>query len=184
MLRQPRNPTATNQAATAAAKAAAEPRWQPPHRPKREKLPPSVPGEIQSVRWNPDHKYLHVNPQTGQPIVPFKELLAGTTGDERRKLLWEISQDVKEYRRLRHARAVQRAAKRREKTERKREQLQAAGLSEVKVAGRYSPKSKDPEERWKAKVAAKKMKQQAGGAAWAGRGRRGASTEGRGKLFK
>eukprot|EP00775_Hariotina_reticulata_P013702 gene13702-13824_t len=62
-----------------------------------------VKGQVQPVRWNPDHKFLHL--KNGEPIVPFKELLKNKTGDERKRLLYEIAMDVKEWRRWRHAKA-------------------------------------------------------------------------------
>jgi hypothetical protein len=114
--------------------------------------------EVQLVKWNPDHKFLHL--RNGEPIVPFKELLKGKTGEERKRLLYEIAMDVKEWRRWRHANAVAKAAKRREK--------QARDLAAGKQTRNYNA---TPEERWKQKIANKRSKQQ-GKRLWQGRGRR------------
>lgn len=117
-------------------------KWQLPKREKREKGPAPVRGEVQQVRWNPEHKFLHL--RNGEPIVPFKELLKGKNGDERKRLLYEIAMDVKEWRRWRHAKAVAKAAKRRAKEG--RPQTHAAG-------GEQSSKgSGDPEQRWRERM--------------------------------
>jgi hypothetical protein len=110
---------------------------------------------MQLVRWNPDHKFIHL--RNGEPIVPFKELLKGKSGEERNKLLYEIAMDVKEWRRWRHAKAVASAAKRREK--------QARALA----AGKTPFQPATPEKRWKQKVAKKRGKQ---ASSWEGRGSR------------
>jgi uncharacterized membrane protein YgcG len=96
------------------------------------------------------------------------------------QLLWEIAMDTKEYRRLRHAKAVQQSANRKSKTEAKQLQQTASIQRERKVAGKYSPVSADPEERWKAKVANKRAKQAAaaGGGGGGGSGRGGSSSSG------
>jgi len=39
-----------------------------------------VKGQVQPVRWDPDHKFLHL--KNGEPIVPFKELLKNKTGQQ------------------------------------------------------------------------------------------------------
>ncbi|WIA29127.1 hypothetical protein OEZ86_011638 [Tetradesmus obliquus] len=120
---------------------------------------PSISGrpEVQQVKWNPEHKFLHL--RNGEPIVPFKDLLKGKTGDERKKLLYEIAMDVKEWRRWRHAKAVARASKRREKTGRDM------------AAGKAPPRYETPEERWQQKI--KKKRDRAAPSEWQGRGRRG-----------
>jgi hypothetical protein len=96
-------------------------------------------------------------------------------GDERKRLLYEIAMDVKEWRRWRHAKAVAKAAANREKAA--REQQSSAGKQADRSGGRgYNSgqgssaswigrgstrgKSKDdtPQERWQQKVAKKKLK--------------------------
>jgi uncharacterized membrane protein YgcG len=111
---------------------------------------------MQVVRWNPDHKFIHL--RNGEPIVPFKELLKGKSGDERKELLYEVAMDVKEWRRWRHAKAVAAAAKRREKDAR------------ALAAGKVLAPPRTPEERWKQKVAKKRDKK---ANSWEGRGSRG-----------
>jgi hypothetical protein len=117
---------------------------------------------MQLVRWNPDHKFIHL--RNGEPIVPFKELLKGKSGEERNKLLYEIAMDVKEWRRWRHAKAVAKAAKRREK--------EARNLA----AGKRPFQPATPEERWKQKVAKRRGK---AAASWEGRGSRDANDSSR-----
>jgi hypothetical protein len=112
------------------------------------------------------------------PIVPFKELLKGKAGDERRKLLYEIAMDQKEWRRWIHAKAVEKSDKKRQKRM-AREQQEGASRN-------YPPPPSTPQEKWKQKVARKRAKQweeqqqQGGGggrggggssAPWSGRGR-------------
>jgi hypothetical protein len=116
---------------------------------------------MQLVRWNPDHKFLHL--RNGEPIVPFKELLKDKSGEERNKLLYEIAMDVKEWRRWRHAKAVAKASKRREKEAR----ALASGKKPIQLA--------TPEERWKQKVAKRGKK----AAPWEGRGSRDANDSSR-----
>ncbi|KAF6266680.1 P-loop containing nucleoside triphosphate hydrolase protein [Scenedesmus sp. NREL 46B-D3] len=111
--------------------------------------------ELQLVRWNPDHKFLHL--RNGEPVVPFKDLLQGKAGEERKKLLHEIAMDVREWRRWRHARAAAKAGKRREKE------------AQVVAAGKKAPRQhqETPEERWKQKAAKKRNK---GASTWGERG--------------
>lgn len=152
---------------TPAASSGQDGQWKAPRRERREKGPPPVKGEVQQVRWDPTHKFIHLNPRDGEPYVPFKELLKGKTGDERKKLLYEIAMDVKEYRRWRHARAVAAAAKKKSKEQQQQQQRSAA----------YSRRQQGatPEKRWKQKVMKKRQKQQEGGQQqkWQGRGRTG-----------
>ncbi|KAF8072921.1 DEAD-box ATP-dependent RNA helicase 39 [Scenedesmus sp. PABB004] len=115
---------------------------------------PAKRAKAQEARWNPEHKFLHL--RDGQPIVPFKELLAGKGGDERKRLLYEIALDVKEWRRWRHARAVARAAKRRAKDD----AAAAAPRGGGGGGGGAPRRPAEPEERWKAKVAQKRRRQQ------------------------
>jgi hypothetical protein len=96
--------------------------------------------------------------RNGEPIVPFKELLKGKTGEERKRLLHEIAMDVKEWRRWRHAKAVAKSEKKKEQAARD----MAAGKEPRRFAG-------TPEERWKQKIAKKRSK--GAGGSWQGRGR-------------
>jgi hypothetical protein len=154
-------------------------RWMPPKREPRVKAPTPVKGQKQVVLWNPNHKFIHI--RNGQPIVPFKELLKGTTGDERRRLLYEIAMDQKEWKRWQHAKAVEKADKQRRKQEAKRQAEFRDGL----------PPASTPQEKWRQKVARKRARQweedqqgkaggQGGGSSWMGRGRQSS----RKQLFK
>lgn len=147
----------------------------PPTREKRQKGVASVKGQKQQVQWNPNHKFLHL--KDGEPIVPFKQLLKGKTGDERRRLLYEIAMDVKEWRRWRHAKAVEKASKRRAKEERRLEADMQQGRSRS-----APPKPSTPEERWQQKLRRKREKAAGGGdRSWDRNDKRGSS--GRKKLF-
>jgi hypothetical protein len=154
-------------------------RWMPPKCEKRVKGPAPVKGQKQVVQWNPNHKFLHI--RNGEPIIPFKELLKGKAGDERRRLLYEIAMDQKEWKRWQHAKAVERSDKQRRKAEAKQPSGFRDGL----------PLASTPQEKWKQKVAKKRARQweeeqqergggQGGGASWMGRGRQ----SGRSQLFK
>lgn len=162
-------------------------RWEPPKRERRAKGPAPISGAKQVVAWNPNHKFIHISSQSGEPLVPFKQLLKGKSGDERRRLLWEIAMDVKEWRRWRHAKAVDKSHKKREKgarelDDRLKQMGQAAG-----------PKPKDPEERWKWKMAQKQgvrykgSSDPAGGSSSRGKsggGGSGSTKGGQRRLFK
>lgn len=153
-------------------------KWMPPRREQRVKAPTPIKGQKQVVLWNPNHKFIHI--RNGEPIVPFKELLKGKTGDERRRLLYEIAMDQKEWKRWQHAKAVERSDKRRRKEEAQQRPGFRDGL----------PPASTPQEKWKQKVAKKRARQwgeeqqktggQGSGASWMGRGRQ----SGRKQLFK
>lgn len=121
----------------------------------------------------------------GVPIVPFKELLKGKTGDERRKLLYEIAMDQKEWRRWIHAKAVEKSDKKRQKMLAKEQQDNASRY--------YPPPPSTPQEKWQQKVVRKRAKQRAaehqqqggggGGGGGAGNSGRGRQQSGRKQLF-
>jgi hypothetical protein len=142
----------------------------PPPREKRVKGPAPVKGQKQVVQWNPDHKFIHI--KNGEPIIPFKELLKGKAGDERRKLLWEIAMDQKEWRRWRHAKAVEKRSKNKAKFEAQQRQEDAA----------RQPKPSTPQEKWRMKVAKKQMRKaaEARGQSWGEQRGDRPSWEGRG----
>lgn len=116
----------------------------PPARERRPKAPTPIKGQKQVVLWNPNHKFIHI--RDGKPIVPFKELLKGTSGDERRRLLWEIAMDQKEWKRWQHVKAVDKADKNRQRQTARQE------------ADRRPPPPTTADEKWKQKVAQKKKR--------------------------
>lgn len=125
------------------------------------KGPTPIKGAKQVVAWNPDHKFIHISAKDGKPHIPFKELLQGKVGDERRRLLYEIAMDQKEWRRWRHAKAVEKADKKRVK----RRAEEEAGLRE-----RMPAKPSSAQEKWQQKVAKRRFKQWADKQEGQGRG--------------